>query len=270
MSGPWEGGGYPAAGDAWAHAADEVSALALRAAHPSARTPAAAALDVATGSGPAALALARAGVPQVVGIDTNPGLLGVAAERARAAGLAERTSFLAADALSLPFAAGAFDLVVSTFGAMFAPEPRRTAAELVRVCRPGGVLAVASWTPDGVMGRIAPTVLSPLGAAPEEPLPTRWGEAAHVAELFAPLPVEVHTRLLHVRVAYPSLGHAVRVFEEKPGPLRAYRRALQAAGRWDEARGALAELFRRHDRSTDGRLVLDAPYLLALGRAAGP
>ena len=223
-------------------------------------------LDVGTGSGPAALAVARAGF-QVVGLDLEAGLLRIAWARARRAGLADRVRLVAGDAMALPFPAGAFDVVLSTFGVMFAPDADRAAAELVRVCRPGGVLAVASWAPGGVMGRIAPTVLGHLDEAPDTPSPTRWGDPAHVNAWFAPLPTTVRTQVRHVQVAYPSVEHAVRVFEDKPGPLRAHRAALQSAGRWDRARAALAELFRAHNRGDDGSLLLNAPYLLVSGRA---
>ncbi|MFG3496499.1 class I SAM-dependent methyltransferase [Streptomyces sp. NPDC047928] len=280
--GGWRGGDYTAAGDAWAHAADDVAALALGLLG---RRPGAAAplvLDVGTGSGPAARAAARAGA-HAVGLDREAALLRVAAARARDAGLtgagarggagaaARRpygtARFVVGDALALPFPARSFDAVLSTFGVMFAPDPPRTAAELARVCRPGGLVAVASWTPDGVMGRIAPTVTRHLDRRPVGPPPTRWGEPDRVHAWFAPLPVTVRTHVAHVRVAYPSVAHAVRVFENKPGPLRAHRAALEAAGRWGAAREDLAALFAAHGRSGDGRLVMDAPYLVTLARA---
>ncbi|MFI9585462.1 class I SAM-dependent methyltransferase [Streptomyces sp. NPDC052236] len=274
MSGDWRGGDYTAVGDAWAHAAHDVIALALADLGHPADTPVPRVLDVATGSGPAALAAARAG-SGVVGVDLEPGLLRVAAERARRAGLAGRARFVVGDALALPFPAGTFDAVLSTFGVMFAPDPGRAAAELARVCRPGGVLAIASWTPDGVMGRIAPTVTEHLSHHPpdDSPLtvrPTLWGDPGHVRTWFAPLPVAVRTRVLYVRVAYPSVADAVRFFENKPGPLRAHRTALEAAGRWERARAALAALFQTHNQAADGSLLMDVPYLLTLGRVADP
>lgn len=259
----WEGGDYTAAGDAWAHAADDVAAHAvglLGGCH------APRVLDVGTGSGPAALAAARAGA-RVTGLDLEEGLLRTARERARRAGLDGMARFVVGDARVLPFPDGAFDAVLSTFGVMFAPDPARTAAELVRVCRPGGLFAVASWTPDGVLGRIAPTVTRHLDPdrRPDGPPPTRWGEPARLRAWFADLPVTLHTQAAHVRVTYPSVAHAVTVFENKPGLLRAHRTALEAAGRWGAARDGLAALFAAHNRATDGTLVMDAPYLLATG-----
>ncbi|MCZ9340786.1 class I SAM-dependent methyltransferase, partial [Streptomyces sp. TRM76130] len=98
------------------------------------------------GSGPAALALARAGL-RVAALDREPSLLRVASGRMRTSTGCGTAYCVAGDALALPFRANAFDLVVSTFGVMFAPNPAGAATELVRVCRPGGVIAVASWTP---------------------------------------------------------------------------------------------------------------------------
>ncbi|MEU1573337.1 class I SAM-dependent methyltransferase [Streptomyces collinus] len=269
MTGGWSGGDYATAGDAWAPAAADVTAAALSELGGTATGPASRVLDVGTGTGPAALAAARAGAA-AVGLDREPGLLMTARQRARSAGLAATTCFAVGDALQLPFPDGTFDAVLSTFGVMFAPDARRAAAELVRVCRPGGIVAVASWTPDGVMGRIAPTVTRHLDRPPAAPAPTRWGDPAHIRAWFAPLPVAIRTRVAHVRITYPSVRHAVAVFENKPGPLRAHRCALRALGRWDDARAELAALFAAHNRSTGADLVFDAPYLLALGRVHGP
>ncbi|MGX2993218.1 class I SAM-dependent methyltransferase [Streptomyces sp. JNUCC 64] len=320
MSADWSGGGpdgYAAAGDAWAHAADEVTRIALarlgrlgglsRGAegpegpeglngpgrsdrldgldepgwryepswshHPGGPGgpggpdgPAPRVLDVGTGSGPAALAAARAGA-RVVGLDRAADLLRTARERAAGAGVAGRTRFVVGDAGALPFPRASFDVALSTFGVMFAPDPWRAAAELVRVCGPGGLLAVASWTPDGALGRIAPTVTSRLPVPPPAvTAPTRWGEPERVRRWFAPLPVTVETVVREVRVEYPSVDEAVRVFARKPGPLRTYRAALEAAGRWDAARSSLTDLFAGENRAVDGRLVMDVPYLLVLGR----
>ncbi|MDN3244743.1 class I SAM-dependent methyltransferase [Streptomyces sp. ZSW22] len=259
-SGGWAGGDYAAAGDAWAHAADDVVHGALaRYGRPG--SPAPRVLDVGTGSGPAALAAAGAGA-RVVGLDREEGLLRVAADRANGAEAGGSVRLVAADALALPFAAGVFDVVLSTFGVMFVPGPARAAAEPVRVCRPGGLVVVASWTPDGVLGRIAPTVTRHLGSPPPASPPTRWGETAHVRDWFGPLPVTVATRRERIEVRYPSLAHAVEVFENKPGPLRAHRSALEAAGRRGRARASPAALFEEHNRATDGSVRLDVPYLL--------
>ncbi|GAA4931499.1 class I SAM-dependent methyltransferase [Streptomyces coeruleoprunus] len=279
MNPGWRGGDYTAAGDAWSHAAHDVTAHALRllpgggAVRPQGgeggpvRPPRV--LDVGTGSGPAALAAAGAGA-DVTGLDLEPGLVRVARDRARTAELTGAARFVVGDALALPFPDASFDAVLSTFGVMFAPDPARAAAELVRVCRPGGVVAVASWTPDGVMGRIAPTVTHHLPDRPDmPPPPTRWGEPARVHAWFAPLPATIRTRVAHVRVTYPSVAHAVAAFENKPGPLRAHRTTLEATDRWNQARTDLTALFTTHNIASDTRLIMDAPYLLATARRAG-
>ncbi|MER5218817.1 hypothetical protein [Streptomyces flaveus] len=117
-----------------------------------------------------------------------------------------------------------------------------------------------------MMGRIAPTVLAHLDDPPQAQPPTRWGEPAHVRAWFEPLSATVRTRVQYVQVTYPSVEHAVRVFEHKPGPLRAHRTALQAAGRWNRARAALATLFDDNNWADDGSLQLNVPYLLVLGQ----
>lgn len=262
MNVSWGGGDYTAAGDAWAHAADDVVAHALGGL---AAEGVPQVLDVGTGSGPAALAAARAGA-RATGVDREPGLLRTARRRARQADLADRARFVVGDAEALPFPDGAFELVLSTFGVMFASHPPRAAAELVRVCRPGGLVAVASWTPDGVLGRVAPTVTRHLDRPPAAEPPTRWGEPDRLRAWFAPLPVTLHARVAHVHVTYPSVAHAVAAFENKPGPLRAHRAALEAAGRRQAARADLAALFAAHNKAADGTLAMDVPYLLATGR----
>src|SRR6476620_3111354 len=139
-------------------------------------------LDVATGSGNAALAAARRGC-QTVGIDYVPALL----ERGRARAVAEHLSveFLEGDAEQLPFPDAAFDAVVSIYGAMFAPDHRLAASELMRVCRPGGRIALACWTPEGFIGetfRLFSRYLPP--AAPGLQPPVRWGDEDYQCELF--------------------------------------------------------------------------------------
>ncbi|MFF0449609.1 class I SAM-dependent methyltransferase [Streptomyces sp. NPDC004609] len=265
--GGWRGGDYTTAGDAWAHAADDVAARALAGLGPVRGATAPHVLDVGTGSGPAVLAAVRAGA-HAVGVDLEPGLLRIAESRARQSGAgAGSARFVAGDAQALPFVTDAFDIVLSTFGVMFAPEPSQAASELVRVCRPGGLIAVASWTPDGIMGRIAPTARRHLGHRPHAADPgMRWGDPAQVRSWFAPLPVTVRTQVERVRVRFPSVRHAVAAFENKPGPLREHRAALETMGLWQSARADLADLFAAHNRVTDGELVFDAPYLLVLGR----
>src|SRR4029078_1212743 len=138
-------------------------------------------LDVATGSGNAALAAARRGC-EAVGVDYVPALL----ERGRGRAEAERLDvrFVGGDAENLPFADGSFDAVLSIYGVMFAPDHRRAAGELVRVCRPGGLIALPSWPPDGFIGETFRIFSSYLPPAPGLQPPVRWGDEGYLDALF--------------------------------------------------------------------------------------
>lgn len=224
-------------------------------------------LDVGTGTGSTALAAARAG-GRVTGVDLTPELLAVARRRAHAAGL--QVEWQEADALSLPCPDAAFDRVLSTFAVMFAPDPGRAAAELVRVCRPGGVIGVCSWTPDSVFGRLGTTLMGFLpDPPPKGPSPLDWGEPAAVRGFFDGLPVQLSFHHAAVGVSLASVEDAVGLFEERSGPVMAARDALGPAGRWPEARAAMAALFAEADVATEGSLRMEADYLVALA-AVGP
>mgnify|MGYP001412236565 CR=1 FL=1 len=147
-------------------------------------------LDVAAGSGNTSIAAARQGC-EVVGIDYVPELLARARRRAEAEGLP--VELVEADAERLPFADGSFDAVVSVFGAMFAPDQPAAAAELVRVCRPGGTIAMANWTPGGFIGRLFSAITAYLPPPPGLRSPMRWGRPDEVRELLGP-GVRVETR----------------------------------------------------------------------------
>src|SRR5438093_4803003 len=129
-------------------------------------------LDVATGSGNAAIAAARLGCT-AVGVDYVPSLLEQGRKRAAAEGLA--VELLEGDAESLPFPDASFDAVTSVFGCMFAPDHAQTAAELLRVCRPGGKIALASWTPEGFIGELFHTVAAHVAPPAGVPSPMLWG-----------------------------------------------------------------------------------------------
>src|SRR5436309_13871235 len=134
-------------------------------------------LDVATGSGNAAIAAARLGCA-AVGVDYVPALLERGRERAAAEHLDVR--FVEGDAEDLPFPDASFDAVLSIYGVMFAPDHRRAAPELARVCRPGGRIALASWTPDGFIGETFRIFSSYLPPAPGLPPPVRWGDQGYL------------------------------------------------------------------------------------------
>src|SRR5215218_7860370 len=138
-------------------------------------------LDIATGTGNAAIAAARHGCT-VTGVDYVPALLERGRERAAAEGLA--VEFLEGDAEELPFADACFDAVTSVFGAMFAPDHGRAAAELLRVSRPGGTIALASWTPGGFIGELFRTTAAHVPPPPGMAAPMLWGTEGHLRELF--------------------------------------------------------------------------------------
>jgi SAM-dependent methyltransferase len=138
-------------------------------------------LDVACGTGNAAIPAAQQGA-RVTGIDLSPGLLAMARERGAEAGV--QVDWLEGDAQSLPFGDDSFDRVISAIGHMFAPDHKRAADELLRVCRPGGRIAIACWTPDGAIGQMFARLgaISPPPPAGFQP-PVLWGTEAHVREL---------------------------------------------------------------------------------------
>ena len=143
-------------------------------------------LDVATGSGNAAILAARRGA-RTTGLDIVPKLIAAARKRSRQEGL--DVEWIVGDAQDLPFADATFDRVSSVFGAMFAPDHATTAAELIRVCRQGGLIAVTGWTPEGLNGQTFIRLGSLMGPPPEgvQP-PILWGTETHVRELFAVTP----------------------------------------------------------------------------------
>src|SRR5262245_61247575 len=158
-------------------------------------------LDVATGSGNAALAAARRGA-KVTGLDYVPALL----ERGRLRADAERleVDFIEGDAEELPFESRTFDAVLSVYGVMFAPDHQKTASELARVCRPGGTIALASWTPGGYIGEmfrlVAKYVTPPAGLTP----PARWGDEEHLRKIFGSAIGRIESRLRTYLFRFPS------------------------------------------------------------------
>ena len=190
-------------------------------------------LDVATGSGNVAIPLARGGAV-VTGVDIAPNLLVQARERAAAEGLTAQ--FDEGDAEQLPYADGAFDAVVTMFGAMFAPRPEVVAAEMARVLRPGGMLAMANWNPasfTGKMFRIGSTHVPP---APGLMPPSMWGDEATVTARLSPHFAEIKTELIPIDFDMPmSPAGAVAFFKKYFGPTQV------AFSRLDEAGGTAME-----------------------------
>lgn len=186
-------------------------------------------LDVACGAGNAAIAAARRVWAPTVGLDYVPALL----ERARERAAAERLDIelVEGDAQALPFEDESFDAVLSVFGAMFAPDHQRTADELLRVCRSGGRIAMANWTPGGFVGRMFRTVAEHAPPPPGVQPPILWGTEDHVRSLFGDRvsALEATPRLLRFR--FLSTDHFLEIFRTWFGPMKvAFERAGEEGG----------------------------------------
>lgn len=219
-------------------------------------------LDVATGTGNAALLAAQAGA-RVVGVDFTPRLLGIARERAAADGL--KAEFVEGDAESLPVADHAFDRVLSVFGVMFAPDHQRAAAELWRVCKPGGAIVLAAWTPTGGISQIF-TMLQE-GAPPPPPgfqPPPLWGSSAHLARLFPD--GEVSAEVVPLPFRYASVDHWLAFNETNAGPVAMAKERLEAEGRWADMRERMRTLALEAGQSGGEGFVLVGEYLLSTVR----
>jgi SAM-dependent methyltransferase len=221
-------------------------------------------LDVACGTGNAAIAAARAG-GRVVGVDLAPEMFAAARARAAAAGVA--VAWVEGDAEALPFSDESFDMVVSTFGAMFASRHETVVAELVRVLRRGGRLGLCSWTPEGNVGDFF-RILAEHVPPPPGPPPTLWGEEDHVRDLFADAALELGFERDLVTLRFDSVEHAMWTYATKFGPVVTARERLEPEGRWDALRDDLAAMFKRHSQTADGSVSFAGEYLVAIAGKA--
>jgi SAM-dependent methyltransferase len=214
-------------------------------------------LDVACGNGNASLAAARRGA-RVVGVDFVPALLERAAERA----VAERAEFelVVADAEQLPFDAASFDVVLSTFGVMFTPNHEQAARELLRVCVPGGTIALANWTPEGFIGKLLRTVGRHVPPPPGARSPALWGQEAHLDALFGDAAKGIRVERKHFNFRYASAEHFVEVFRRFYGPTYKAFGALDVEGQ-AALRHDILELLASHDQGGGRGLVVPAEYL---------
>ena len=215
-------------------------------------------LDVATGSGNAAIAAARRGC-EVVGIDYVPALL----ERGRIRAAAEHLDvrFVEGDAEDLRFPDASFDAVISIYGVMFAPDHHRAAAELARVCRPGGRIALASWTPDGFIGETFRIFSRYLPPAPGLQPPVRWGDQGYLDSLFGHVAASMTSHRRTAVFRFRSAEENVDFFRTYYGPtLRAFE-SLDPPRR-ESLRNDLLALARRYDRNGGtGPIAITADYL---------
>jgi SAM-dependent methyltransferase len=218
-------------------------------------------LDVGTGSGgtlavPAALRGAK-----VVGCDIAPELFEQARRRAAEAGV--EVEWVEGDAQDLPFDDASFDRVASTFGAMFAPDHARAAQELVRVCRPGGRIGMATWANDGFAGELSKLTGSfmpppPPGVQP----PALWGVEAHVREMFGTADVTPKVGRRRVEFAFDTETQAVQSYADDFGPFVALRAILEPQDKWAPFIEAFADLVHRFNTSGDNTAKIGSEYLL--------
>lgn len=213
-------------------------------------------LDVACGAGQIAIPAARAGV-HVTGVDIATNSIEQA--RAQAEGLDVR--FDEGDAEMLPYEDASFDLVVSLIGAMFAPRPERVAAELVRVCRPGGRIVMANWTPEGFVGLMFKTIGKHVPPPPLMPSPLLWGNEATVRERLRDGIVELQMTKRLYPFRYPfTPSEVVEHFNTYYGPTNRAFAALDAAEQ-AALRRDLEQLWTEHNRATDGTTYYESEYL---------
>jgi len=217
-------------------------------------------LDVASGNGNATLAAARRWC-DVVSTDYVPSLLERGAARASAEGL--NIAFQQADAEALPFADGSFDVVLSTFGVMFTPDQNRAAFELMRVCKSGGRIGLANWTPDGFIGQVFKTLAKYLPPPSGVKSPALWGTREHVVRLFEFEPREIRTVTRSFKFRYRSPEHFLDVFKTYYGPILKAFAALDEQNQ-KRLREDLQDLIGRLNVADDGTMVVPSEYLEAV------
>ncbi len=213
-------------------------------------------LDVAAGNGNATLAAARRWC-KVISTDYVPSLLERGRMRAAADGLS--VEFKEADAEALPFGDGAFDAVISTFGVMFTPNQDRAAGELLRVCKSGGKIGLANWTPEGFIGQVFKTLgkyLPPTGAKS----PALWGTKARLDEMFASQAGDIQITRRDFAFRYRSAEHFVDIFKTYYGPVLKAFAALDGTNQNNLKRDLLA-LIATMNRSGDATMVVPSEYL---------
>lgn len=218
-------------------------------------------LDVGCGSGQLVLMAAKDGL-DVTGVDIASNLIERARARAQAEGL--RVRFEEADAEALPFEDASFDVVVSLIAAMFAPRPDFVAKELLRVCTPGGTIAMANWTPQGFVGQMFKAVskfIAPSGM----PAPVLWGDEATVRERFGQGLAELHLTKRHYLFSYPfPPSEVVEFFRLYYGPTNRAFASLDGGGR-EQLRQELETLWSAHNRAGLGCTMVLAEYLEVIG-----
>ncbi len=251
----WSAGNYPEVSDRM------IPALGARLVALAGVRAGSAVLDVAAGSGNASLPAAAAGA-SVTALDITPELLEQGEQRARRAGL--EIEWVRGDAQALPFADASFDHVVSCVGVQFCADRQAAAAELCRVCRPGGRVAVASWTPEGFIGRVLTAITAASGGDARRPGPLDWGREEKVAELLGRPASEVRFQRERVQMPAGSAEEWVDFMAGAYGPMVRARAALEARQAWQPLRAELIEIADAHGAAQADGFAADAEYLAAV------
>jgi SAM-dependent methyltransferase len=225
-------------------------------------------LDIAAGTGNAAIPAAATGAA-VTASDLTPELFVAGRANAEAAGV--QLEWVEADAENLPFEDESFDIVLSTFGIMFAPRHEVAAAEAVRVLRPGGRFGFCCWKPEGRIGEFFQTIGKHMPPPPEGFVPPpAWGVREHVEELFADKGVTLEFFDDIVDQKFDSPEHTLELFSEKFGPMVMAKAALEPQGKWEALRSDLLDMYERNSEPTDdGGVVTRAEYLTTIGTKSG-
>ena len=214
-------------------------------------------LDVAAGNGNVSLAAARRWC-DVVSTDYVPALLGRARERAAAERL--KIEFREADAEALPFRDASFDAVVSTFGVMFTPDQDKASAELIRVCRPGGKIGLANWTPEGFIGQIFKTIGKHLPPPAGVKSPALWGTRARIDQMFEAQASSIKSETRHFVFRYQSPEHWLQIFKSYYGPMLKAFATVEPAAQTALTSDIMAQIS-RFNRSGDAGMVAPSEYL---------
>ncbi|HET7524378.1 MAG TPA: class I SAM-dependent methyltransferase [Burkholderiaceae bacterium] len=217
-------------------------------------------LDVAAGNGNATLAAARR-FADVTSTDYVQHLLDKGAARARAEGL--QVTFQAADAEALPFADSQFDVVLSTFGAMFTPQHERPAREMLRVLRAGGRIGLANWTPEGFVGQLFKVIGKYLPPPAGMKSPALWGTEPHLVELFGPYATDIRCVRREFQFRYRSAAHWIAVFRDFYGPTHQAFKALDTDKQAALSRD-IEQLLEQLNRGGAHSLVVPGEYLEAV------
>ena len=214
-------------------------------------------LDVAAGNGNMSLAAARRWC-EVTSTDYVPELLARGKARAEADGLT--INFKEADAEALPFADNTFDAVVSTFGVMFTPDQDKAAAELMRVCKSGGKIGLANWTPEGFIGQLFKTLGKYLPPPAGARSPALWGTRARLIEMFGANAAKIEVESRNFAFRYHSAEHFIEFFKTYYGPMLKAFGALDA-DKQKGLHGDLVALIASHNEAEDGTMVVPSEYL---------